>query len=101
MSLPGILSGFETRQKQIFHIFGTREKIRKKIFQEKSGFFSKNRYLSENIGFYWKNRRFFADFFISDFSISISFPAPLKSDISPKNRPKSAIFLSMCITNFK
>ena len=37
----------------------------------------------------------FRRFFFSDFSIPISFPAPPKSDFSSKNRPKSAIFLSM------
>ena len=88
MSLPGIFGGFETRQKQSFHIFGNREKIR--------NFFSrKNRYLSEKIGIYRKNRRFFSDFFTPDFSIPKSFPAPPKSDFSQKNPPKSAIFWSM------
>ena len=54
MPLSGILGGFETRQKQFFHIFGAREKIRKFFFQEKfvffwekSGFIGKNRFLSE------------------------------------------------------
>ena len=112
MSLSGILGGFETRQKQIFHIFGTREKIRNFFFQEKSGFFGKNRYfigkyryfigkyryLSENIGIYRKNRRFFADFLPSDFSTAKSFPGPPKSDFSPKNRPISAIFLFLGMT---
>ena len=42
-----------------------------------------------------KNRRFFSDFFTHDFSIPKSFPAPPKSDFSPKNRPKLAIFLSL------
>ena len=41
--------------------------------------------------FYRKNRRFFSDFFTSDFSIPKSFPAPPKSDFSSK----SAIFLSL------
>ena len=56
MSLPGILGGFETRQKQIFHIFGTREKIRNFFFQEKSVFYreisvfiGKYRFLSEKL----------------------------------------------------
>ena len=49
VSLPDILGGFETRQKKIFHIFGTREKIR--------NFFSKKyRYLSEKSAIF---RRFF------------------------------------------
>ena len=84
----------------IFHIFGAREKI--SFFQEKSVFFGKYRYfigkyryLSEKIGIYRKNRRIFSDFFTPDFSIPKSFPAPPKSDFSPKNRPKSAIFLSL------
>ena len=88
----------------IFCIFlESGKKSKKKKFQEKSVFIGKNRFfseknrvLSEKIGFYRKNRRFFADFF-SDFSIPISFPAPPKSDFSPKNRPKSAIFLSMVL----
>ena len=102
MSLSGILGGFETRQKQFFHIFGTREKIRNFFFQEKSGFFGKNRYfigkyryLLENIGIYRKNQRFFVDFLPSDFSTAKSFPGPPKSDFSSKNRPISAIFLSL------
>ena len=41
VSLPGILGGFETRQKQTFHIFGTREKIKKKKFPGKIGIFRK------------------------------------------------------------
>ena len=41
MPLPGILGRFETRQKQYFHIFGAREKIRKIFFQEKSVFLKK------------------------------------------------------------
>ena len=65
------------------------KKIKKKIFQEKSVFYRKISVFIRKIG------DFCADFFISDFSIPISFPAPPKSDISPKNRPKSAIFLSM------
>ena len=95
MPLPGILGGFETYQKQFFHIFGAREKIKIFFFLEKSGFFGKYRYLSEKIGIYRKNRRFFFDFFTPDFSIPKSFPAPPKSDFSQKNRPKSAIFCSM------
>ena len=41
MPLLGILGGCKTRQKQFFHIFGAREKIRNFFFQEKSGFFRK------------------------------------------------------------
>ena len=39
MSLLGILGGFETRQKQFFHIFGAREKSINFFSQEKSVFF--------------------------------------------------------------
>ena len=98
MSLLGILGGFKTHQKQIFHIFGTKEKIRNFFSKKNRDFSEKIGILSGNIGIYRKNRRFFADFFISDFFILISFPAPPKSDISPKNRPKLAIFLSMPTT---
>ena len=70
------------------HIFGVRKKIKKK-FQEKSVFFRRK------IGFYRKNRRFFADFLFSDFSTAKSFSNPPKSDFSSKNRPISAIFLSL------
>ena len=66
-------------------------KLQKKNFQEKSVFIGKNRF------FFLKNRRFFSDFFIFDFSIPKSFSAPPKSDFSPKNRTKSAIFLSMVL----
>ena len=97
MPFPGILGGFETRQKQFFAYFWSQEKNQKKKFSRKNrflsvkiGFFSgKNRFLSEKSAIF---RRFF---FFSDFSIPISFPAPSKFDFSPKNRPKSAIFLSM------
>ena len=68
-----------------FHIFGARKKIRKKIFQEKSGkigffsgkigfFFGKNRDLSEIIGIFPKNRRFFAEIFLIAFSMDFSSP---------------------------
>ena len=48
MSLPGILGGFETLQKQFFHIFGSKENTGKKSdffgkildFSEKSAIFS-------------------------------------------------------------
>ena len=85
------------------HIFGVRKKIKKKKFPGKIG---KNRFLSVKIGFfrgkigfYRKNRRFFADFFFSDFSTAISFPGPPISDFSPKNPPISAIFCSLGLVN--
>ena len=103
------------------HIFGVRKKKKKKNFQEKSVFFGeksvfigKNRFLSEKnrfyrkksvlsekIGFIGKNRRFFADFFFSDFSTAKSFPSPPISDFSPKNRPISAKFCSLVTSNKK
>ena len=95
MSLPGILGGFETRQKQIFHIFGTREKIRNFFSRKNRDFSVKIGILSENIGFYRKNRRFF----FPDFSTAKSFPGPPISDFSPENRPISAIFLSLHSTD--
>ena len=82
MSLSGILGRFETRHKQFFHIFGAKEKIRNFFFPE-------------------KNRRFFFDFFTSDFSTRKSFPVPLKTNFSTKNRPKKTIFLSMSKTEDK
>ena len=67
VSLPGILGGFETRQKQIFHIFGTREKI-EKFFSRKNQDFSENiGILSGNIGIYWKISVFIGN--IGDFSL--------------------------------
>ena len=48
-------------------------------------FFQENR-------FFPKNRRFFSDFFTSDFSFSKSFPTQPKTDFSSKNRPKKNDF---------
>ena len=73
--------GSKPVRSNFLHIFGVRKKIKKKIFQEKSVFIGK-------IGD-------FSPIFFFRFFIPISFPAPSKSDFSPKNRPKSAIFLSM------
>ena len=73
----------------IFCIFLESGKNQKKKFPGKIGFFWRK------IGFYRKNRRFFTDFFFSDFSTAKSFPGPPKSDFSPKNRPISTIFLSL------
>ena len=71
--------------KTIFCIFlESGKKSKKKKFQEKSVFIGK-------IG------DFSLIFFFSNFSIPISFPAPPKSDFSPKNRSKSTIFLSMIV----
>ena len=83
MPLPGIFGGFETRQKHFFHIFGARKKIRKFFSQEKSVFIGKNRFffgknrdLSEIIGIYPKNRRFFAEIFSNDFFHGFFFSTP-------------------------
>ena len=74
MPLPGILSGFETRQKHFFPIFGARKKIRKSFFQEKSVFFRKKsgfignyRDFSEKSAIFRQNffERFFHGFFFS------------------------------------
>ena len=66
------------------------------FFREKSDFFGK---MSEFFDFSAKNRRFFAEIFSVDFSTAKSFPGPPKSDFSPKNRPISAIFLSLVETS--
>ena len=88
MQIPSILGGFETFQKHFFFIFLEPGKKKSEI-SGKIGFFSgKNR-------FYWKNRRFFSDFFTSDFSFPKSFPTQPKTDFSPKNWPEKTIFLSL------
>ena len=66
VSLPGTLGGFETRQKQIFHIFGTREKIRNFFFRKNRDFSKNIGILSGNIGFYRKKSVFIGK--IGDFS---------------------------------
>ena len=63
MPLPGILGGFETRQKHFFHIFGARKKNQKIFFPGK-------------IGIYPKNRRFFAEIFSNDFFHGFFFSTP-------------------------
>ena len=78
----------------IFSYFWSQGKSREKI---RNFFFQENQVFSENIGIYLKNQRFFSDFFTSDFSTRKSFPAPPKTDFSPKNRPKKMIFLSMIV----
>ena len=71
MPFSGILGGFKTRQKQFFAYFWSQKKNKKKI--------------PGKIG----------DFLFSDFSTAKSFSDPPKSDFSSKNRPISAIFLSL------
>ena len=98
MSLLGIFGGFETRHEQIFHTFLEPRKKSEIFFSRKNrDFLEKIGILSGNIGIYRKNRRFFSDFFTSDFSTRKSFPAPPKTDFSLKNRSKKTIFLSMIV----
>ena len=54
MPLPGILGGFETRQKHFFSHFLN--------------------FFPGKIGIFPKNRRFFAEIFLNDFSMDFSFP---------------------------
>ena len=76
-AFPGILGGFETRQKQFFCIFlESGKKSKKKNFQEKSvkiGFFSvKIGFFGEKSVFFGKNR--FLSEKIGDFSPIFFFP---------------------------
>ena len=89
MPLSGILGGCETRKKQFFHIFGAKKKTGKKS----------EIFFPGKIGIYRKKRRFFSDFFTSDFSFPKSFPTQQKTDFSPKNRQKKTIFLSLVVTD--
>ena len=104
MLLPGILGGFETRQKHFFHIFGARKKNQKIFFPGKIGknrfFFGKNRDLSEIIGIFLKNRPFFAEIFLNDFSMDFSSPLQPITEKSPKNRPIFPIFCSLVDRKF-
>ena len=105
-AFPGILGGFETRQKQFFCIFlESGKKSKKKKIQEKSVFIGKNRFFSGKNRFFFGKNRFLSEksaifrrFFFPDFSTTISFPGPPISDFSPKNRPISAIFCSLIRT---
>ena len=87
--------GSKPVRSNFFHIFGAKGKNQKFFFPGKIGFIGKNRYLSENIGIYRKDRRFFSDFFTSDFFFPKSFPTQPKTDFSPKNRSKKPIFTSL------
>ena len=85
--------GLKPVRSNFFTYFWSQEKNQKKFFfQEKSVFFGEKSVFIGKIGY-------FAPIFFPDFSILISFPAPPKSDFSPKNRPKSVIFLSMVVWN--
>ena len=92
MPLPGILGGFETRQKHFFSHFWSQEKNQKIFFPEKIGFFREK---SEIIGIFPKNRRFFAEIFLNDFSMDFSSPLQPITEKSPKNRPIFPIFCSL------
>ena len=82
MSLPGILGGFETLQKQFFNIFGAKEKTGK---------------ISDFSDFSVKNQRFFSIF--CRFFLSKSFPCRRKTDFSPINWSKNPIFCSLVTTS--
>ena len=96
MPLPGILGGFETRQKHFFSHFWSQEKNQKNFFPGKIG---KNRDLSEIIGIFPKNRRFFAEIFLNDFSMDFSSPLQSITEKSPKNRPIFPTFCSLVLNS--
>ena len=62
-------------------------------------FSRKNRDLSEIIGIFPKNRRFFAEIFLNDFSMDFSSPLQPITEKSAKNRPIFPIFCSLPSTN--
>ena len=66
------------------------------FFREKSDFFGK---MSEFFRFFLKNRRFFAEIFLNDFSMVFSSPLQPITEKSPKYRPIFPIFSSLDITN--
>ena len=105
MPLPGILGGFETRQKQFFHIFGAKGKNQKFFFSGKIGFFEKyryfigkNRYLSENIGIYRKTAIFLLPIFPSQNRFQPNRKPIFRRKIGRKNRfllPWSKVVFSL------
>ena len=75
MPLPGIFGGFKTHQKHFFFTFLEPGKKSENFFSRKNWFFfGKNRDLSEIIGIFPKNRRFFAEIFLNHFSMDFSSP---------------------------
>ena len=78
--------------RSIFLTFLEPGKKSENFFSRKNRFFfGKNRDLSEIIGIYPKNRRFFAEIFSNDFFHGFFF----HSHRQPKNRPKFPIFFSL------
>ena len=97
MSLLGILGGFETRRKQIFHTFGAREKIRNFFFQKKSVFYleisvfiGKNRYLSE------KSAIFLRFFYFRFFHLKIFSSTTENRFFAEKSAEKNDFFVHEC-----
>ena len=78
-----------------FSYFWNQGKNQKFFFPGKIGIFRKKSVFYREISVFIGKYRYFADFLPSDFSTAKSFPGPPKSDFSPKNRPISAIFLSL------
>ena len=94
MPLLGILGGFESLQKQCFHIFGANEKIGKKfeILGKIAFFREKNRVSSEKLAIFL--RIFYFRFFLPKIVSN-----PTENDFWPKNRPKKKrFFLSLCVS---
>ena len=99
MPLPGILGGSKP-VRSIFFTFLEPGKKSEKIFSGKNRFFfGKNRDLSEIIGIFPKNRRFFAEIFLNDFSMDFSSPLQPITEKSSKNRSIFSIFCSLPKTN--
>ena len=97
MLLAGILGGSKPIRRYFFIFLELRKKSKKKISSKNRVFSEKIGILSGKIGIYRKNQRFFFDFFSSDFSTRKSFPAPPKTDFSPKNRSqKNDFFVHDC-----
>ena len=90
--LLGILGGFESLQKQLFHIFGANEKIGKKfeILGKIAFFREKNRVSSEKLAIFL--RIFYFRFFLPKIVSN-----PTENDFWPKNRPKKNDFFCPCV----
>ena len=68
------------------------------FFREKSDFFGK---MLEFFRFFPKNRQFFAEIFLNDFSMVFSSPLQPITEKSSKYRPIFPIFSSLCVPTFK
>ena len=90
----------QNSSKAIFSYFWSQGKNQKFFFSRKYRFFSGKIcfFPGKKSVFFLKKRRFFSDFFTSDFSFPKSFPTQPKTDFSPKNQPKKMIFLSLVST---